>query len=131
MNILIDTHIALWSLYDSDRLSQKSISLLKNCTNTIYFSLVTAWEIQIKNSIGKLPMSAEEFIRDCENMGFLSLPVRKEHIIELQNIPYLDNNHKDPFDRMLISQAMFERMSFLTEDKKIHQYHYHFILPVI
>ena len=127
MNILIDTHIALWSLYDSDRLSEKSISLLKDYTNTIYYSLASAWEIQIKNSIGKLPMSAEEFIRDCDDMGFMALPIRKEHVIELANIPYLDTNHKDPFDRMIISQAMTEKLMLLTEDRKILQYPYQFI----
>ena len=128
MNILIDTHIALWSLYDSDRLSEKSISLLKDYTNTIYYSLASAWEIQIKNSIGKLPMSAEEFIRDCDDMGFMALTIRKEHVIELANIPYLDTNHKNPFDRMIISQAMTDKLMLLTEDRKILQYSYQFIL---
>ena len=128
MNILIDTHIALWSLYDSDRLSEKSISLLKDYTNTIYYSLASAWEIQIKNSIGKLPLSAEEFIRDCDDMGFMALTIRKEHVIELANIPYLDTNHKDHFDRMIISQAITDKLMLLTEDRKILQYSYQFIL---
>ena len=127
MHILIDTHIVLWSLYDSDRLSKNAVSYLQDPANRVYYSHVTVWETQIKFSIGKLPMSGEDLIRDCEEMGFFPIPIRKDHIIGLKNLPYLSNGHKDPFDRLLIAQALTENLFFLTADRKIMQYPFQFI----
>ena len=122
MNILIDTHIAIWSLYNDKKLSESSFGLLRDLRNNIYVSLVSAWEIEIKNSLGKLDVPSDSFIRDCEAMGFCLLPVKKEHILALKTLPYLDNGHKDPFDRLLIAQAESEGFSFLSEDSKILDY---------
>ncbi len=130
MDILIDTHIALWSLYASDQLSEKAVSYLTDPSNKIFYSYVTMWEIQIKHSIGKLPMTAEIFMQDCNAAGFFSMPIRKEHIIGLDKISYSVEGHKDPFDRLLLAQALSEKIVFLTEDRKILRYPYNFILPV-
>ena len=130
MNILIDTHIALWSLYDDGRLSPEAAEYLCRENNVVYYSLVSAWEIEIKHSLGKLEVPAEAFIEDCALMGFELLPLKKEHILEVSRVPFLPNGHKDPFDRMLMAQAISENMSFLTMDGKIRQYGYDWILDV-
>ena len=122
MNILIDTHIALWSLYDEKKLSKKAKQLLLDSNNTIYYSLASAWEVEIKHSIGKLPVPADTFIEDCDSTGFLPLSIKKEHILSLKDLPLLPDNHKDPFDRLLLTQAKSEKMAFLTLDKKILAY---------
>ena len=119
MNILIDTHIALWSMYNDKRLSERSREYLIDENNNIFVSLVSAWEIAIKYSIGKLKIPADEFLRDCEAMGFRELTLTRDHIKCVQNLPFGPDGHKDPFDRMLLSQADSEGMRFLTEDSKI------------
>ena len=127
MNILIDTHIALWAMYAPERLSEDSAGYLTYKANTIYCSLVSAWEVEIKNSIGKLDVLSAEFVRDAESMGFRILPIECSHILGLVNVEII-NGHKDPFDRLLVSQAMVERCMFLSEDRKILQYPYNCIL---
>ena len=122
MNILIDTHIALWSLYEDKKLSKKAKGLLLDSNNTIYYSLASAWEVEIKHSIGKLSVPADAFIEDCDSIGFLPLSIKKEHILGLKDLPLLPDGHKDPFDRLLLTQARSERMAFLTLDKKILAY---------
>lgn len=122
MNILIDTHIALWSMYDDSRLNKHSRELLANENNTILVSHVSAWEIALKSSIGKLSIPTSEFLNDSAAMGFRELPLRKQHIINLPNIPAGSDGHKDPFDRMLIAQADSEGIKFLSEDSKILKY---------
>ena len=122
MNILIDTQIALWGLYNDKKLPESSSGLLRDLRNNIYVSLVSAWEIEIKHSLGKLDVSSDSFIRDSEAIGFCLLPVKKEHILALKALPYPDNGHKDPFDRLLIAQAESEGFSFLSEDSRILDY---------
>lgn len=122
MNILIDTHIALWSLYDDSKLSSFARNFLLDINNNIWYSLASAWEIEIKNSLGKINVDSGSFIRDCDSIGFCLLPIRKEHIIALKDLPYPESGHKDPFDRLLITQANIESMHFLTQDSRILDY---------
>lgn len=122
MNILIDTHIALWSMYDDQKLSEKAVQYLTDENNAIFVSLVSAWEIAIKSSLGKLSVPAKEFMRDCDAMGYRELTVSRQHIIRTQEMPQGPQGHKDPFDRLLLAQAEVEGYRFLTEDGKILQY---------
>ena len=121
MNVLIDTHIAIWAIYDNSKLTEQMTSILLDKENTIYYSLVSAWEVEIKHNIGKSEIPSKEFIKDCENAGFSVLSLKKKHIIELENIPFR-KDHRDPFDRLLIAQAKSEEMWFLTKDGKILSY---------
>jgi len=121
MNILVDTHIALWALYDSNRLTPTAVQYLTDNENTIYCSLASVWEVEIKNSIGKLDVISTEFIKDAEDLGFRILPISRSHIFGLSKIER-KANHKDPFDRLLLSQAIVEQYKFLTMDEKIRQY---------
>ena len=120
MNILADTHILLWSIYDDDKLSDKAKNYLIDGRNRFYYSLVSIWEVAIKNNIGKMPIPAEDLLEGCDEMGFVPLPLKKEHIIRLQSLSEWE--HRDPFDRMLVAQAEAEKIHFLTEDKKILDY---------
>ena len=122
MKVLIDTHVALWSMYDTDRLSAFSAELLSDTKNEIFVSLASAWEIEIKHGIGKLDFSSEDFINDSRAMGFNLLPINEKHIMELSSLGKPDAEHKDPFDRMILAQSVSEGMKFLTEDSRILEY---------
>lgn len=128
MIILLDTHIALWSLYDDSRLGDLARNYLIDNRNTVYYSLVSAWEIEIKHSLGKINVPSDIFIQDCDALGFTMLSIRKEHILALKDLPFPNNGHKDPFDRLLISQAEFESYYLLTQDNKILAYQNKYIL---
>lgn len=120
MNILADTHILLWSIYDDDKLSDKAKNYLIDGRNRFYYSLVSIWEVAIKNNIGKMPIPAEDLLEGCDEMGFVPLPLKKEHILRLRSLSEWE--HRNPFDRMLVAQAEAEKIHFLTEDKKILDY---------
>ena len=118
MKVLLDTHILLWWLGDPLQLDEKELRLLKDPRNTIYVSSVSAWEISIKKALGKLkaPDNLEEAIRASD---FQVLPMTIAHATGFEKLP---NYHDDPFDRMLISQALCEGLTFLTHDQRIKQY---------
>ena len=78
MNILADTHILLWSIYDDDKLSDKAKSYLIDGRNRFYYSLISIWEVAIKNNIGKMPIPAEDLLEGCDEIGFVPLPLKKE-----------------------------------------------------
>lgn len=119
MNCLLDTHIFIWWLYDDPKLSQKHREIIANGENTIHISVASLWEIEIKRALGNLTIDPE-YLDTIETEGFKTLNIQKDHIKELRNLPPL---HRDPFDRMLIAQAMAENLFLLTVDKKILQYH--------
>ena len=122
MKVLIDTHIALWGLYDSEMLSCLSSRILADPVNEVFVSLASAWEIEIKHSIGKLDVPSEDFISDCKAMGFNILSISEKHISALCRLEKTEKGHKDPFDRMLLAQSVSEGMCFLTEDSKLLEY---------
>ena len=121
MRCLLDTHIFIWWLYDDPKLPQRHKELITDGENLIYVSVASLWEIEIKRALGNLTIDP-----DCldliETEGFKTLNIQKDHIKGLRDLPPL---HKDPFDRMLIAQAMAENLILLTVDKKILQYHCH------
>ncbi len=122
MKLLIDTHIFLWLNSEPEKLSQKILTTCENPENQLYLSLISPWEIQIKQQLGKLklesPLSKLIETQVNEN-NLIILPIKIEHIVELNNLPYI---HKDPFDRMLIAQAKIESMTIVTADNKIKDY---------
>ena len=122
MNILLDTHIALWSMYDDNRLDSTAVSMLTDENNIIFVSLVSAWEIAIKTSIGKLHIPADGFMEDCKSMGYHLLPMKEKHVAAVQHLCDGPEGHKDPFDRFLLAQAEAEGIKFLTRDRKILKY---------
>ena len=124
MRILIDTHILLWCLEDSPKLTAVARRLIEDPDNEIYVSKATAWEIEIKRMLGKLTI-ADDFMERIEE-GFSWLPIELRHIKELRTLPSI---HRDPFDRMLVAQAQVEGLCLLTHDGKLPPYG-DFVVPV-
>ncbi|MEE1732038.1 type II toxin-antitoxin system VapC family toxin [Streptomyces microflavus] len=117
MRLLLDTHVILWWLGDSDELSDQVKDLL-DTEPSVHLSAVSAWEIAIKQSLGKLdgPDDLAERVRDSQ---FTSLPITAGHGVRADRLPAL---HRDPFDRILVAQAQIEGMTVVTRDKWIPQY---------
>ena len=118
MNFLLDTHILLWFLENDSKLSNQVRKVITNPENLIFVSAISAWEISIKQSLGKLiaPSNLEEALR------FSRLEVLEMKLVHGIKVADLPMYHKDPFDRMLIAQALVERLSIITVDGKFKFY---------
>lgn len=132
MKILVDTHIAMWSVFDADKLSKKARDILSNSENEFFYSVVSVWEIAIKG-IARPDLSiadGEIFAKCCEMAGFRELSLNKSHVFALKTLKRSEDapKHKDPFDRILICQAKIENMIFLTHDSLIPYYEEPFII---
>ena len=121
MNILLDTHIILWALTDDARLPRGARDLITDEGNRVFASVASMWEIAIKYLLKpeRIPVSGEEFLHYCERSGYESLPIRERHVLALESLPAL---HADPFDRMLVSQAIAESLVFITHDATLGGY---------
>ncbi len=121
MNLLIDTHVLLWYLIDDSQLSFTSIQKIENPSNTNYVSIASLWEIAIKINIGKLDLHIpfKKLEKEVLQNNFKILPIEFKHTIQLSK---LDQNHRDPFDRILISQALVENFTIITKDNAFSQY---------
>ncbi len=121
MSYLIDTQIFIWALENNPRLSKKAIDLLENNSNSIYISIVSLWEIAIKTNIGKLELSQplEEIIRRLPEAEISIFTIQTEHVLGLNNLPFY---HRDPFDRILIAQAIAENMEIISSDEIFSHY---------
>ena len=121
MKLLLDTHILLWAMTGSAKLSSNARSYLEDDQNFCYFSAASIWEIGLKrrNHPESLPMTAEEVRQYCLGSGLNSLPVEVSHAAVAESLPPI---HGDPFDRMLVAQAREEEMLFLTHDGKLSAY---------
>ncbi|MEK7573686.1 MAG: type II toxin-antitoxin system VapC family toxin [Patescibacteria group bacterium] len=118
MNCLVDTHIFIWSLNSSRKLSNKAQKILKDPDNNIYVSTASLWEISIKNTAGKL--SLKTTLAEMVSLsGFEVIPIMLSHVLQIGKLPLY---HKDPFDRMLIAQAKAEKLNLITTDQKIKKY---------
>lgn len=118
---LLDTHTLLWLLSDSDQLSEKVRSIIENRNNASYVSMVTFWEIAIKINLGKLTLNLalNELIPLLTDNDIEILQISFEHILQLE---VLEDIHRDPFDRLLISQAKHEGLIVLSKDRYFSQY---------
>ena len=122
MRILIDTHIFLWLIDDSKRLSNKYRQIIHNLDNEIFLSVVSVWECVIKYQTGKLdfPSSPETYLPMQRREHLIKiLNVDENSIAQLINLPPL---HKDPFDRLIISQALQHDLVLMTEDRAVLAY---------
>jgi PIN domain nuclease of toxin-antitoxin system len=118
MNLLLDTHIFLWWLDDPLKLSQEAATAIRNPDNLVYVSAATIWEISIKQALGKIdaPSDFNEVMKSCQ---FEALPICHEHAQSVRNLPLF---HRDPFDRMLVSQAIIKNLTLVTRDSIIIKY---------
>ena len=126
MNILLDTHIALWALTDHPRLSKTAKDFITDPDNTVYYSPVSVWEVLLKHDSPKnnLTLTPEEFVDFCENSGYVALNMKPKHVITASQLDTenIDKSHSDPFDRLLLAQAKSENFSFFTHDEKMPLY---------
>ena len=124
MRLLIDTHIFLWWTESSDRLTGKAKNLISDPRHEIYVSVITATEIAIKQSKAKLEWS-QDVLQAVEGENFKTLEFKFNHAAALRTLPFY---HRDPFDRMLIVQALEEAMVLVTHDTEVCLYSPSFIL---
>lgn len=118
MRILLDTHIYLWWLEDHIKLSSKARELIQSA-DEVYVSSASIWEAAIKISIGKLEADVSALAQQISLNGFIELPVSAKHAVQIAQLP---NHHRDPFDRMLVAQAMTEPLRLLSADTQVAQY---------
>lgn len=121
MNLLLDTHVALWAIADSPRLSARARELIGAPHASVWVSAASVWEIAIKHSLGRgdMPVSGEEALRWFEASGYRLLAVEAHHAAAVES---LAAHHHDPFDRLLVAQALVEPMRLLTHDATVARY---------
>lgn len=116
MNVLLDTHVLIWWSISPGNLSETVYQLLDDQSNSLFFSLASIWEMQIKLQIGKLTLNLplpELIENQCQTNGLQLLSIETSHIYALNNLP---SHHKDPFDRILIAQAIVETIPIVSID---------------
>lgn len=118
MNLLLDTHVVLWWLDDPVLLSEAARDAIAEPENAVFVSAVVAWEIAIKRGLGKLSAPAD-LKAAIQSSGFQQLPVTIAHALATESLPF---HHRDPFDRMLIAQAICEGFTLVTRDSNISPY---------
>ena len=119
MKLLLDTHALLWWLADDDQLGGAAREVVADPANDILISVVSLWEIAVKVRIGKLQADIEEIISAVQREGFTMLDIGMAHLVALAGLPM---HHRDPFDHLLIAQAMTEDAMFMSEDRNAARY---------
>ena len=122
MKLLLDTHLLLWAAGGSRKLSHVARKLIEAPDNELHFSAASLWEIAIKQSLaGRDDFHADARLlrRGLLDNGFIELPVSSKHAVSIDALPPI---HKDPFDRILLAQAMIEGITLLTSDKLMAKY---------
>lgn len=121
MRLLVDTHVLLWAAVEPERLPASFRERLEAPENEVLFSAASIWEMAIKMARGRLtlPMSLEEFARAAVERGFEELPVTTAHAARVGHLP---PHHRDPFDRLLVAQALSEPARLLTVDRALAPY---------
>ena len=118
MRLLLDTHVFLWCVKDDKQLTKTARVILASATE-VYVSSVSIWEAAIKAKLGKLDANVDALVSAIADSGFLELPVTAKHAAAVGRLPDV---HNDPFDRLLIAQAISEPLRFLTADDVLGQY---------
>ena len=122
MRLLLDTVTFIWLVEGSSRLSAPARDLIIDSANDAYLSAASAWEIAIKNGLGRLPLrvSPEQFVVEQRRRHRIdSLPITEEAALQVGKLP---NLHRDPFDRLIVAQAIAEGMTVVTPDRLIKMY---------
>jgi PIN domain nuclease of toxin-antitoxin system len=121
VKLLLDTHILLWAAAEPQRLSRAARALIKDPTNELLFSAVSIWEVAIKHSLGRKDFQVEPRLlrRALLDQDYIELPLTGAHAASIDTLSPI---HKDPFDRLLVAQAMAEGISLLTSDALLAKY---------
>lgn len=118
MRVLLDTHVYLWFLADSPRLTKKARTQIRRA-EVVFVSAASIWEATIKVSLGKLKVEPDDLVAGIEESGFTELPVHARHAARVSD---LARDHRDPFDRLLLAQAIDEPLRFITADETLVSY---------
>ena len=121
---LLDTHCLIWFQKNNPRLTDRALSIIENTDNIILFSQVSLFELVIKQTLGKIPefiVSTEEVYIQGKTDGFVFESIQNNHIQRYSMVPLFDN-HRDPFDRLLIATAMEEKATIISGDEKFKLY---------
>ena len=121
MKLLLDTHLLLWAAGQPDRLSQAARQLIENKENELIFSTASRWEVVIKRGLGRDDFKVDPRLlrRGLLDNGYSELPIGSEHVVAIDTLPPI---HKDPFDRILVAQALVEGITLLTTDATVARY---------
>ena len=121
MKLLLDTQLLLWAAGQPERLSPRAKRLLNDQNNELLFSAASLWEITIKSTLGREDFRVEPRVlrRALLDNGHVELPITSEHAVSVDSLPPL---HKDPFDRLLLAQALVEGIILLTADEQLARY---------
>ena len=122
MKYLLDTHVFLWFILDNEKISSKALNIISNRNNELFLSAASGWEVAIKAHLGKIQLNNNPEIFIPEHLSansIKSLPIKMSHMLHTFTLPF---HHKDPFDRLIISQAQLEKMSIITADPLFEKY---------
>ena len=127
MKLLLDTHVALWTVTDDPRLSRAARKLVADFTHEKCVSIVSLWEIGLKRASkpSRIPLTSARAILLFEQAGFEHVPLEPEHVTAFEAVPLL---HGDPFDRMIVAQALHENLRLVTHDEAVAGYSNTFLL---
>ena len=125
MRVLVDTHIVLWAATDDPRLRGRARACFVDPHHQLVVSTASVWEVGIKYSLGRLPLPvspADFFAREVATRGYEILPVARQHAERTATLPWPETGHRDPFDRMLVAQALAEGVPLLSGDRRLVDY---------
>lgn len=124
MKLLLDTHLLLWAAGEPSRLSKEARSLISDPDNELLFSAASLWEVSIKCGLGRKDFKADPRIlrRGLLDNGYGEIPIHSDHVVVLDTLPAI---HRDPFDRILVAQAVAEGIELATTDSQLVQYGEH------
>ncbi|PRY09233.1 type II toxin-antitoxin system VapC family toxin [Paraburkholderia sp. BL25I1N1] len=118
MRVLLDTHIYLWAVTDDPKLSAAARKIILDA-DEVFVSAASIWEASIKVGLGKLDADIDQLVAEIEASGFSELPVKAAHAAMVRNLPDI---HRDPFDRILVAQAMAEPLRLISADGHLSKY---------
>ncbi len=124
MRILLDTHALLWAMATPKRLPKRAATAIRDPANEVFVSAVSTWEIAIKGSLGRIDADVAEIAAAFDEAGIVELPVAVAHTLLLREMP---PHHRDPFDRLLIAQALANGLTIATRDPAFGAYGVHVI----
>jgi PIN domain nuclease of toxin-antitoxin system len=121
MQLLLDTHVAIWALANDRRLTSSARALILDSANSISVSAVSVWEVAIKHALGRgdMPISGAQALAYFRRAGYQLVDVTPEHAAAVEGLPAI---HADPFDRLLVAQALHEPMRLVTHDQMVAAY---------
>lgn len=121
MKLLLDTHLLLWAAYAPQRVPKPARELIEDQSNDLLFSAASIWEVVIKRGLERTDFQVNPSLlrRGLLDNGYTELPITSAHALQLEHLP---PEHKDPFDRMLVSQALSEGITLLTTDRMLARY---------